>query len=53
MKVFRKVLIVSGILAFVQQSVLLSVPLIVQQLLQWLLSSNADLGVGIGWAFVL
>lgn len=53
MKVFRKVLIVSGIIAFVQQIIFLSVPLIIQQMLRWLVSRDADLGVGIGWAFAL
>ena len=52
-KVNRKVLIVSGILAMGQQLVMLSIPLIVQQLLQWLISDDGETYVGILWAFAL
>ena len=53
MKVNRKVLIVTGILALGQQLVLLSIPLIVQQLLWWLISDDGETYAGILWAFAL
>lgn len=36
-----------------QQLVMLSIPLIVQQLLQWLISDDGETFVGILWAFAL
>lgn len=46
-------MIVSGFLAVVQQLVLLGVPLIVQQLLRWLISDSGETYVGVIWAFAL
>eukprot|EP00904_Undaria_pinnatifida_P007302 jgi/Undpi1/3701/HiC_scaffold_16.g07071.m1 len=52
-KVFRKVLIVSAVLAMCQQLVLLGVPIIVQQLLRWLIADDGETYVGVTWAIVL
>lgn len=53
MKVFRKPLIVSGMLSFGQQVVLLAIPLVVQRLLQWLIEDEEPTYVGVIWAITL
>eukprot|EP00903_Cladosiphon_okamuranus_P012646 g11831.t1 len=53
-KVFKCSLIVTAVLALCQQVVLLSVPLVVQQLLGWLIDENDDRTyVGVIWAVAL
>ncbi|CAM9961201.1 unnamed protein product, partial [Ectocarpus sp. 12 AP-2014] len=53
-KVFKGSLIATGFLAMAQQMVLLAVPLIVQQLLQWLIDEDSsETYIGVVWAIVL
>lgn len=53
-KIFKCSLITTGVLALCQQVVLLSVPLIVQQLLGWLIDEDDDrTQVGVIWAVAL
>ncbi|CAM9948860.1 unnamed protein product, partial [Ectocarpus sp. 4 AP-2014] len=53
-KVFKASLIATGFLAMAQQMVLLAVPLIVQQLLQWLIDEDSsDTYIGVVWAVIL
>eukprot|EP00752_Nemacystus_decipiens_P009274 g8285.t1 len=53
-KIFRTSLISTAVLALCQQVVLLSVPLIVQQLLSWLIDEDDDRTyVGVIWAVAL
>lgn len=53
-KVFKFSLIATAILALTQQVVLLSVPLIVQQLLGWLIDEDDDRTVvGVSYAVAL
>lgn len=53
-KVFRGSLIATALLALAQQVVLLGVPLIVQQLLKWLIDvDNEETYIGVIWAVAL
>lgn len=53
-KVFKASLIATAFLAMAQQMVLLAVPLIVQQLLQWLIDEDrSDTYIGVVWAITL
>lgn len=52
-KVFRPIIIVTGIFQLMQQAVNLVVPLIVQQLLKWLIDGSQDISIGIILAFSL
>ena len=53
-KIFKCSLIATAVLALCQQFVLLSVPLIVQQLLGWLIDEDDDRRyVGVIWAIAL